>query len=54
MQQVPVQAGQLLPGAHLFEVVRGDHQEVAERVEGVEQLQDQGNLEDKKDTKRSV
>ena len=46
MQEVPVQVGQLLAGAHLLQVVGGDHQQVAQGVERVEELQHQGHLWD--------
>lgn len=45
MQEVSVQVGELLARADLLQVVGGDHQEVAQGVECVEELQHQRNLE---------
>lgn len=45
VQEVSVQVGELLTGADLLQVVGGDHQEVAQGVERVEELQHQGNLD---------
>ena len=39
VQQVPVQVRQLLAGAHLLQVVGGDHKQVAQGVERVKELQ---------------
>lgn len=45
VQEVSVQVGELLTGADLLQVVGGDHQEVAQGVECVEELQHQRNLD---------
>lgn len=50
VQKVPVQVGELLAGANLFEVVGGDHQEVTQGVERVKELQHQRNLRDRQST----
>lgn len=47
VQEVPVQIGELLTWTHLFQVVRGNHQEVTEGVECVKELQHQRDLEDR-------
>lgn len=47
MQEVSVQVGELLAGADLLQVVRGDDEEVTKGVECVEELQHQWDLEDK-------
>lgn len=39
VQEVPVQIGELLTWADLLQVVRGNHQEVTEGMECVEELQ---------------
>lgn len=44
VQEVAVQAGELLPRADLLQVVRRHHEEVAECVERVEELQHQRDL----------
>lgn len=44
VQEVSVQVGELLAGADLLQVVWGDHQEVTQGVECVEELQHQRNL----------
>lgn len=49
VQEVPVQIGELLTWTNLLQVVRGNHQEVTEGVECVEELQHQRDLEDRED-----
>lgn len=45
VQEVSVQVGELFTGADLLQVVGGDHQEVTQGVECVEELQHQWNLD---------
>lgn len=44
MEEVPVQVGELLSRAHLFEVVWRDDQEVTESMKRIEELEHQRNL----------
>lgn len=44
VEEVPVQVGQLFSRAHLFEVVRGNDQEVTQSMKRVKQLEHERNL----------
>ncbi len=44
VEEVPVKVGQLLSRAHLFEVVRGNNQKVAQSMKSVEELEHKRNL----------
>lgn len=44
VEEVPVEVGQLLSRAHLFEVVRGHDQEVTQSMKRVKQLEHERNL----------
>ena len=44
VEKVPVQVGELLSRADLFEVVRGNNEQIAQGVKCVKQLEHQWNL----------